>query len=262
MVTKRLFERYLRGRWHRGKLGAVRWLLRTFAFESVRSHHGPILCCNPNDFTSALAVSGAYGRRLSDHIKHMQHDAMFVDIGASYGLFTILASQRLSHGHVVAFEPNPDVYSRLIDALRLNHAGNVTAVRSAVGSASGSMKLQYDEAHSGMARLIDNGSSCTDGVVEVSVTNLADSDLFDEVRSGNAIHVKIDVEGHELEVIRTLKRAPWYGGIRSLVVEIDDKYLRVFGSEAGELYRVLQDDGFAPQIGLDTKSHYDEVFLR
>ncbi len=263
LVARKVFERYLRGRWHRGKLGAVTWLLRTFGFEPVRSHHGPILCGNPNDFTSALAISGAYGRLLSDHINRLQPNVTFVDIGASYGLFTVLASQRLTQGHVLAFEPNPDVYKRLVEALRLNHCHNVTAARSAVGRASDSMKLQYCKAHSGRARLVENPSPSSGDFFDVSVINPAESDLFDEARTRNALHVKIDVEGYELEIIRILKQAPWYQSIRSLVVEIDDGYLRAYGSEAQELYKTLQDDGFRPQIGrLDAGQHYDEVFLR
>lgn len=262
LVAKKIFERYLRGRWHRGKLGVVRWLLRAFTFASVRSHHGPILCCNPSDFTSTLALSGAYGRLLSDHIKHMQPDATFVDVGANYGLFTVLASQRLVHGHVLAFEPNPDIYSRLIYALQLNHTDNVTAMNCAVGGTSGSMKLQCSEAHSGIAKLIEDGTLPTGHSVEVPVINLAESDLFDKDRNGSVMHIKLDVEGYELEIIRALRRAPWYDRVRTLVVEIDDRYLRTYGCDAKELYTTLQDDGFTPRIGFVSKDHYDDVFSR
>lgn len=261
-IARKMFECYLRSSWHPGKLAAVHLLLRGLAFESVRSRHGPILCGSPNDFTGTLAISGAYGRLISDHIQQLSPDAAFVDIGASYGLFTILASQQLTRGHVLAFEPNPDIYQRLIKASRLNGSRNVTAVQSAVGPTAGLMNLQYNPAHSGMARLVEIASACAGEFVSVSVINPAESDLFDQALTSNELHIKIDVEGFELEIIRALRQAPWYRRICSMVVEIDDGYLNKYGSEAGEIYQVLQYDGFAPRVGIGAGRHYDEIFAR
>jgi FkbM family methyltransferase len=258
-VGKKLFECYLRQRWHYGKLGTVHWLLRTLALEEVRSSYGPILCGDPHDFTSALALSGAYGRDISDHIASIAPDATFIDIGASYGLFTLLASQQLRQGHVLAFEPNPAVHRRLLRAVELNGAGNVNGVNAAVGPATGPSSLQVDAAHSGMGRLTWRAPGAG---VSVSVIDPASHPLFDSLCTHNGVHIKIDTEGYEYEVIGLLRQAHWFDRVRSIIVEIDDGYLRAYGNTAQSVYEMLQTDGFSPRTGLEARPHYDEIFCR
>ncbi len=258
-LVRPLFELYLRRCWHNGKIAVTHQLLRALSLEEVRSPHGPILNADPQDFTSALAISGAYGRDISDHIASLPPNATFIDIGASYGLFMLLASQHLRQGQVLAFEPNPAVYRRLLRALKLNGADNVIAVNSAIGPASGPSSLHFDATHSGMGRLAPGTHS---GGIEVAVIDPTDHPLFDSLRKEVGIHIKIDTEGYEHEVITLLKQAAWFDRVRSIMVEIDEDYLRTYGSTARSVYELLQAEGFSPRKGLGTNPHYDEIFSR
>ncbi len=258
-LVRPLFELYLRRCWHNGKIAVTHQVLRALSLEEVRSPHGPILSADPQDFTSALAISGAYGRDISDHIAGLPPDASFIDIGASYGLFTLLAAQQLSQGQVLAFEPNPNVFAHLLRGLRLNGVDNVSAVNSAIGPANGLSNLQFDATHSGMGRLAPGAHA--DGI-DVSVIDPVDHPLFDSLRKEVGIHIKIDTEGYEHEIISLLRKAPWFDRVRSIIVEIDDDYLRTFGSSAQSVYELLQAEGFSPRRGLGATPHYDEIFSR
>src|SRR5262245_44073637 len=54
-------------------------------------------------------------------VSRLGEGAVFVDVGANHGYFTVLAAARVgSTGRVVAFEPNPVVFDQLRTHVRLN----------------------------------------------------------------------------------------------------------------------------------------------
>ncbi len=117
-----------------------------------------------------------------------------VDVGAWLGPWTRVLSRRASAVH--AFEPQP----RLAAHLRKVVGPNVTVHESAVGDAPGEATLVVDEGpgRDALAHLQQAQPSSTDPgrAVRVAVTRLDDVDL------GDVGFVKIDVEGHELAVLR------------------------------------------------------------
>jgi FkbM family methyltransferase len=105
----------------------------------------------------------------------------FADVGAHIGAYTIAAARR--GALVTAFEPNPLTAAILRQNLELNAvADRVTVNESAISAAGGTVHLELD----------DFRSSVSECGVEVQAAPLAGT--FDVV--------KIDVEGHELEVLR------------------------------------------------------------
>ena len=60
-----------------------------------------------------------------------------VDVGSNLGLYTILLSRLVGPtGHVLAFEPDPDLFSLLQQSSLLNGCANVTANNLALGSSA------------------------------------------------------------------------------------------------------------------------------
>lgn len=132
------------------------------------------------------------------------------DIGAHVGDRT--ASFRRLGAHVVAFEPQPLVHR----ALRLIHGrdGRVSLHRAAVGAAEGEIELHLNSANPTVttasrafveAARDDAGwrGQVWDSTLRVPVTTL--DALIDA--HGIPDFVKIDVEGHEAEVLAGLSRA-------------------------------------------------------
>jgi FkbM family methyltransferase len=65
-----------------------------------------------------------------------------IDVGANFGAFTIAASRKVGNsGKVFCYEPNPFVFERLQQNIRLNGCVNVTAFNEAVGGQSGDIEL-------------------------------------------------------------------------------------------------------------------------
>lgn len=260
-MLKALIESYLQKKRHRGKTRLVRILLKMLPYKSIRTHYGVILNCNPTDKTNIYAISGDYGHMISDHIQTLPKDSIFIDIGANYGLYSNLAAKRLNNGKVFSFEPNPYIYRHFLLALEKNGFKNITPFHCAIGESDEFLKLSYDKKHSGISSL-KNTTDNDQNSFTVPVFNISKWNILKSLESLNNIHIKIDVEGYETSIINTLQSAPWYKNVQSIIVEIDNKNLKSFGSSAKKLYDILEKNGFTPQIGFDENKHYDEKFVR
>jgi FkbM family methyltransferase len=119
-----------------------------------------------------------------------------IDIGANYGLYTLaLAGAAGPQGRVWAFEPTPLTADYLGQSLELNGYVQVQLMRRAVSARSGTARLRVGEhAESNSLAAAD-----TQGTIEVATTTL--DDLAREFAWDGIDFVKIDVEGHESEVI-------------------------------------------------------------
>ncbi|MXP44561.1 FkbM family methyltransferase [Allopontixanthobacter sediminis] len=132
----------------------------------------------------------------------------FVDVGANLGLMTLHASRIVGpEGKVVAFEPHPETYRRLIQNIELNNCSNVQPLQMAAGSGKSEAQI-YDvpSVNIGRASLIRPDVDYRPaGQVKVST--------LDEELDGQRVQfLKIDVEGFEAEVLagasETLAKRP------------------------------------------------------
>lgn len=131
-----------------------------------------------------------------------------IDIGANLGYYTILAADLAGPtGRVIAVEPNPHVFSYLLKSIAVNgYAGCVKPVNYAIANDSSAPSLPFfvptGEPKNG--RFLIEGETSAHlaqfgQVFEVSVGSLAEFD-FDKIDL-----IKIDVEGAELQVLKSLQ---------------------------------------------------------
>jgi FkbM family methyltransferase len=126
-------------------------------------------------------------------------DGLAIDVGANIGSHAIPMAKAMRTGRVLAFEPNPFVFPRLIANLALNPDCNVDARAMAIGNRIGQVDLfipQPDAGNLGQASVVENSNF---NKVAVPCTTL-DSLLEDE-KLGTVDVLKIDVEGFEWAVI-------------------------------------------------------------
>jgi FkbM family methyltransferase len=125
------------------------------------------------------------------------------DVGANVGFYSVLAARIVGPaGRVVAFEPHPENVEALERNIRANGLSNVIVVPKAVSLTSdGALLSGADRA---TARLEEGGGLDVD-TVALDEFVAANPTLAPSV-------VKIDVEGHELQVLagarRTLEARP------------------------------------------------------
>ncbi len=115
----------------------------------------------------------------------------FFDVGANAGAFSVLAASCGSA--VVAFEPNPAAFDMLQRNVTLNSSfGPIVAENIAVGSSATRVRMTT-EYGAGNHVLKDNETAAS---VQVNMTTLDDYCR----RCLTPTFIKLDVEGHELEV--------------------------------------------------------------
>ena len=122
---------------------------------------------------------------------------VFFDVGANVGFYTLLAARAVGPtGRVVAFEPHPENVAALERNVLLNGFENVVVVPKAASGGAGRALLEAGNratAKLGAPRGLEVETIALDDFVT------AHPDLRPAV-------VKIDVEGHELDVLEGFRR--------------------------------------------------------
>ena len=198
----------------------LRVLGRVAKWELLRSMNGYVSVPFDGDSEILVASSDGSGRLLyyfEDYEGHILEVLdrvlpacrLFVDVGANVGLLSLFVAKRLrGDGRVVAFEPNPDAARRFrynldgFEQVELRQRG-VGARRERAAFLVGS-----NTAEGGIMK--EPGGEAS---FEVEVDAL--DDVFDETID----FLKVDVEGHELEVLEGAERLMASGRVRALVLE-------------------------------------------
>jgi len=137
-------------------------------------------------------------------------DAVFVDVGAYMGLYTVWACRRARK--VISVEPNPAALAYLKVNIALNECSNVTVVPKALSDRRGYTKLKIPkETEEGRIPTVSSIVWDFKEAFEVEVeTDTLDS-VLEDVGVDSVDVLKIDVEGAEGLVVRgaekTLKKA-------------------------------------------------------
>jgi FkbM family methyltransferase len=120
-------------------------------------------------------------------------DHMVIDIGASIGSFTLKVARNVKK--VISIEPDPYNLIYLKANVNCNALGEqVTIVPVALGEENTSSYLKCDYMH-GRSRLTDQKTNTI-----VTVKSL--DNLIGELEINKVDLIKVDVEGHELEVLK------------------------------------------------------------
>ena len=119
--------------------------------------------------------------------------SLFVDIGANLGLYSLAVARTYPECEVLAFEPDRRNFCQLHGNLFLNDLQDRVRVEPyALSSSSGQTRfVRHDAENRGRSRVDKQGG------FSVDVRRLDDLLLI----TGQSIVIKIDVEGHEQDVI-------------------------------------------------------------
>lgn len=168
----------------------------------------------------------------------------FVDIGANLGMLSLLASSRVgATGKVYAFEPNPRMVERLQRTIEHNQIGNIDVVHAAISDQPGNAELHVYGGHPGWGSLSDTGPQGCEVTTSYKVELQSGDDLLANSDERQSMVMKIDVEGHEVPVLRSLQKtltSRW----PLVFCEVVDAHLQRAGYSAALVREQLEQHGY------------------
>ena len=143
----------------------------------------------------------------------LRPQSLFVDVGANAGSYSVLAAG-VAGSRVIALEPVPATYSRLVANLELNAlTDRVRALNVAAGSADGALAFTSD------SDVMNHAVTAADNTSESIVVPV--SRIDDVLASETPELVKVDVEGYEYAVIDGGPKCFSAAGANCVLVELN-----------------------------------------
>lgn len=130
----------------------------------------------------------------------------FIDVGAHVGYYSLMASRLVgTEGQVVSFEPNQENFVRLCGHVKLNDVRNIRPLNLAVSDKGGLREFFVNPFNDGGHSL--QSFDGYEALRKVRVESISLDEFVEKQLGGKAIEfVKIDVEGHQLNVLRGMQR--------------------------------------------------------
>ena len=196
-------------------------------------------------YAAFKAVTDRQEHRLVAH--HLRYGDVVVDAGANIGVYSQFLAKRVgSTGVVHSFEPSPENFQRLSDAL--TNTPNVCLNQLALSDRTGDSLLYVSE------RLnVDHRSYPTDDDPRATIS-IRSTTLDDYFLPGARVNfIKMDIQGYELHALRGAKRVLADNPDIKLLLEVWPFGLKQAGDSAADLFTFLRQMGF--DIRLVTSRH-------
>lgn len=186
-----------------------------------------------------------------DTYGHAYRGTTFVEVGANFGVYCLSAVSAHGFGRAIAYEPDPASFQLLTRNIERNRLrSRVTAYNAALSSSPGELTLQLGTFNAGDNRIVDrdrvSGDHCA--TVRVPAWTFDDEVARDHIPIDDLGLVLVDVQGHELEVLRGARSLLSAGApllIEYATAMADDKALRELEDIVAEHYRVMVDLGWS-----------------
>lgn len=247
------------------KYRAMNWLTRhahVSPFEARLPGSTLTFAC---DLRNALArevfFTGKYEPQETDLIGRMLGPGgVFVDVGAHWGYFSLLAADRVGpSGRVVAVEADPRIFAILAGNFARNRLDRAVAVHAAAADRDGPIALAgFDEGQDnwGLSRVVEDSSRAGAFAFEVPARPL--DDLLDDHEVEAVDLLKVDIEGAEALAIPGMRRGLASGRYRRLLIELHPQQLRSLGADPKAVVAPLVESGYRGR----TIDHSPELFRR
>ena len=168
----------------------------------------------------------------------------FVDLGANEGYFSLLASERVGEGgHVFAIEPQARLWPVIIRNLMLNGRSNYTLVPYAIGDAEGFIEILLNPSlNTGASTAVSSARRRFFKRQKVGILPLEKA--FERFRVPEVAVMKVDIEGYELNALRSLGPRLSEGFVRHFLIEVHPGQLGQLGQSPEELRALLMKSGY------------------
>ncbi|HVV54564.1 MAG TPA: FkbM family methyltransferase [Mucilaginibacter sp.] len=225
---------------HPMKLRFMHFLHRNLGNHIKFEGYGAVLQPAPADFiTRKIIVNGCYeplSLQLALDILKEKKGA-FVDIGANIGLYTAVVARNFPDIPVISIEADETNFNMLVDNIRLNHTGNVTALNIAIGDSAKLVQLeQAADNNSGTIRVSVDTKTEGRYVAMLDLATVLGQVCHDHIRL-----MKMDIEGYEMQALKGMnwtRHKP-----ENILLEFSD-YINRAGDSCGEMLNMLYEQGY------------------
>jgi FkbM family methyltransferase len=167
-----------------------------------------------------------------------------LDIGANIGFYTLNLSRLTPSGRVYSVEPDATNFRKLLSNLQLNKMSTEYASNVAISSQCGNLEFTKSlSQNSGWGRL----GQWEEGGEKVSVRALTLDKFMEERKIDFVDFMKIDIEGHELELLKGGILTFTSGKVRRLFIEYCGYSLEPKGIVLKDYIAAIEPYGFRPK---------------
>ena len=240
----RFFRKPLREK-GRALASRVRRLRDVLGLPSIKRIDPGFLYLAWNDAIRQEILNGTFESAERKFVQRFLQPGMTVlDIGAYYGLYSLLASFKVGRlGRVIAFEPSPHQRTRLGLHLRMNGLRNVRIESLALGSGEGPQTLfSASGGSAGFSGLRRPDVKDVVHPISVQVTTL--DAYLQQNRINSVDFIKIDVEGGELDVFRGAQNLLQQPLRPVILCELEDIRTQLWGHRASDTSAFVEAFGF------------------
>lgn len=256
-----LIKRYL----HKSPMrGGKSHLFNLFRERIIRD--GPVVCSYDGDLRIRANLDDWLPRQIFMYgvyrVEEKHRDVMLarvrkgdtiLDVGAHIGYYTLSFAKRAGvTGRVFAFEPSTPTYERLLENISLNDLPNIFPVKAAASDRAGNATINLAAGgNTGSTSLhFDSGAVGSERVETIAIDDFLTRHAIDEVNL-----IKIDVEGHELQVLKGLRRtlAAPASKAPDLFVEVNENTLRSATTPVEAIFDELAAAGYGAYRIVDAR---------
>ena len=169
----------------------------------------------------------------------------FVDVGANWGYYTLLASQIVGQfGRVVSFEPDPRLFPILQQNIAYNQLRRATALQIAAANETGTLTLAGFDAASekrGLSKLVEKAEA---GANNFHVQARPVDVVLDELGIDQVDLLKMDIEGAEEMALRGMSAGLARHRYRRILLEVHPTILAERGRTVSDVTDLLMQYGY------------------
>jgi len=170
----------------------------------------------------------------------------FVDVGANWGYFTMLAAARVgSSGRIISIEPHPQILALLKANVVQNGISWATVVEAAIAASQGTKTLNgFDPAGDKWGTSFLTGSHSTDREQSFEVVTARLDDVLDAHGVDRVDLLKMDIEGAEALAIKGMTRGLVSGRYPRILLELHPQLITSHGTTAQDVLSELLQHGY------------------
>lgn len=205
--------------------------------------------CDLRDAISReVCFAGQYEPQETALVRSILRPGMcFVDVGANWGYFTLLAADLVGGGgRVVSLEPDPRLFPVLRENVERGGLRQVTVMQVAAAGSPGLLTLDgYDEGgeNFGVSRLaVGAGAAASRHAFQVRADAL--DAILGRQQPGAVDLMKMDIEGAEVFALAGLTESLREGRVKRLLLELHPVQIAEYGSSASRLIEGLEGAGY------------------